>query len=132
MPASSQPPAPWRGLVRCQISSKFSVSAAPFSRVSPVKRTLTKPDATPHNLAIVQPGALEEVGMAGNEMAKSPDGAKKHFVPDDNSILHHTKLLDPDSVETLRFIAPRKPRNYPYVCTFPGHWVLMKGVIVVE
>jgi azurin len=65
-------------------------------------------------------------------MAKSPEGIKKHFNPDDKSILHHTKLLDPNSVETLRFIAPKKPGRYPYVCTFPGHWLLMRGGMVVE
>ena len=111
----------------------FTIDQFTVKAGKPVKLVFKNPDATQHNLVILdRGGSVEKVGMAGNEMAKSPDGAKKHFVPDDKSILHHTKLLDPDSVETLRFIAPRKPGSYPYVCTFPGHWVLMKGVMVVE
>ena len=99
----------------------------------PVKLVFKNPDATQHNIVILdRGGSVEKVGMAGNEMAKSPDGIKKHFIPDDKSILHHSKLLNPNSVETLRFVAPKKPGKYPYVCTFPGHWVLMQGVMTVE
>ena len=32
----------------------------------------------------------------------------------------------------MRFNAPKKAGRYPYVCTFPGHWVIMQGVLVVE
>jgi azurin len=107
---------------------KFKVKAG-----KPVKLVFKNPDATQHNLVILKKGAsVERVGMAGNEMAKSPEGIKKHFIPEDKSILHHTKLLAPNSVETLRFVAPTVPGEYPYVCTFPGHWVLMRGVMVVE
>ena len=98
----------------------------------PVKLVFTNPDATQHNLVIVKPGALEEVGMAGNEMAKDPAGITKGFVPDHPAILHHTKLLNPDTGEVLRFEAPKKPGTYPYLCTFPGHWQVMQGVMVVE
>ncbi len=34
-------------------------------------------------------------------------------------------------VHVLRFKAPSKPGIYPYVCTFPGHWVIMNGIMVV-
>jgi plastocyanin len=98
----------------------------------PVKLVFTNPDVTPHNLLIVQPGALEEIGIAGNMMAKDPSGTKKGFIPKSSKILHHTRLLEQDTGEVLRFNAPRKPGKYPYLCTFPGHWVIMQGVMVVE
>lgn len=106
--------------------TEFTVTAG-----QPVRLTLKNPDATQHNLVITLPGAGDEIGMAGNEMAKSPEGIKKHFIPDSDKILHHTKLLDPDTSETLRFKAPTKPGAYPYVCTFPGHWILMRGTMHV-
>ncbi|MEZ5301473.1 MAG: GDSL-type esterase/lipase family protein, partial [Verrucomicrobiales bacterium] len=93
----------------------------------PVKLVFSNPDATAHNLVIVQPGAAEEVGMAGNEMAKDPSGLNKGFIPESKKILHHTSLLNPNEAEVLRFNAPSKPGVYPYLCTFPGHWVIMKG-----
>ena len=98
----------------------------------PVRLVLKNPDATPHNLAIVKPGALEEVGLAGNEMAKDPGGMAKDFIPPSDRILHHTKLLMPNTAQVLRFHAPDNPGIYPFLCTFPGHWVVMKGEFVVE
>ena len=48
----------------------------------PVRIELNNPDATPHNLVLVQPGSLEEVGLAANEMAKDPEAAKSgQFIP---------------------------------------------------
>lgn len=107
--------------------TEFSVKAG-----QPVSLTLNNPDATPHNLALCQPGSVEEIGLAGNEMAKDPDGIKKDFIPVTDKILHHTKLLNPNTSETLRFTAPTQPGDYPYLCTFPGHWVIMRGVMKVR
>lgn len=107
--------------------TEFSVKAE-----QPVSLVFNNPDATPHNLAICEPGSVEEIGLAGNEMAKDPDGIKKDFIPVTDKILHHTKLLNPNTTETLRFTAPTKPGDYPYVCTFPGHWVIMRGVMRVR
>ena len=98
----------------------------------PVSLAFSNPDATAHNLAICKPGSVEEIGMAGNEMAKDPEGLKKDFIPPTDKILWHTKLLNPNTSETLRFEAPKEPGDYPYLCTFPGHWVIMRGVMHVK
>ncbi len=101
----------------------------------PVKLTFTNPDATPHNLVIALPGTVEEIGMAANELAKDPqEMAKGQFIPKSklNKILHRTKMLQPETVEVLRFKAPTEPGIYPYLCTFPGHWIIMKGEMIVE
>jgi azurin len=108
-------------------TTTFTVSSG-----QPVKLVLSNPDVTQHNLVIGLPGSLEELGLAGNEMAKDPAGLSKGFIPESDKILHHTKLLDQGTSETLRFHAPEKPGVYPYLCTFPGHWILMKGEMVVE
>ena len=99
---------------------------------SPVKLVFDNPDVTAHNLVIVQPGAADEIGLAGNEMAKDAEGLKKGFVPDSPKILHATKLLNQGESQTLRFTAPEKLGRYPFICTFPGHWLVMKGEMVVE
>lgn len=108
---------------------KTEFSVKPGQHVSLV---LNNPDATPHNLAICEPGSVEEIGLAGNEMAKDPEGMKKDYIPVTDKILHHTKLLSPNTTETLRFTAPMKPGDYPYLCTFPGHWVIMRGIMRVQ
>ena len=99
---------------------------------APVKLVFENPDVTPHNLLIVQPGAADEVGLAGNEMAKTPDGLAKGFIPDSPKILHKTRMLNQGDQEVLRFTAPTAPGHYPYLCTFPGHWLVMKGEMIVE
>jgi uncharacterized cupredoxin-like copper-binding protein len=99
----------------------------------PVKLVFNNPDATQHNFVLLDQGTpIEEIGLAANEMAKSPEGAKKGFLPEDKRILQASRLLDPNTSQTLRFIAPATPGIYPYLCTFPGHWILMKGELIVE
>lgn len=107
--------------------NRFKVKAG-----QPVRLEFVNPDATAHNLVIVEPGAMLEIGMAAIEMAKDPVAAKKGFIPDSKKILQHTRMLAPEDAQILRFKAPTKPGVYPYLCTFPGHWVLMKGEMVVR
>ena len=97
-----------------------------------VKLILSNPDLTMHNLVIVKPGALEKVGKAGNEMAKDKNGLKKNYIPNLSEVLWSTPQLKQNTSHTIRFKAPKKSGEYPYVCTFPGHWVIMKGVMKVK
>ncbi len=102
----------------------------------PVKLVFSNPDATDHNLLIVRPGSLSEVGMAANEMARDPKNANSDFIPEEKRplILQAAPMIGPSKksqVHVLRFVAPKEPGIYPYVCTFPGHWVVMKGRMVV-
>lgn len=102
----------------------------------PIKVVFVNGDATDHNFVIVRPGALEDVGIAANLMAKDPRNASSDFIPPDKAdlILQATSMIGPTrskQIDVLRFIAPREPGLYPFVCTFPGHWIVMNGVMVV-
>ncbi len=97
----------------------------------PVQIVFANPDAMPHNLLITQPGALKEVGTAASAMAPPADPRVKAFVPDTPLVLQATRLLNWGETERLNFTAPRQPGEYPFVCTFPGHWVRMYGVMLV-
>jgi azurin len=110
----------------------FDVKKFTVKPGQPVKLVFSNPDLMQHNLVIVKPGALEEVGLAGNEMAKDPAGIQHDFVPNSDKVLFHTKLINPQTNVILRFQAPAEPGDYPYVCTFPGHWVIMNGVMEVK
>ena len=110
----------------------YSLKSFEVKPGQPIRLELVNPDATPHNLVIVEPGALEEVGMAANEMAKDPEAAKLEFIPKSKKILHHTRMLAPYETQYLRFNAPEKAAAYPYICTFPGHWILMRGEMIVK
>lgn len=97
-----------------------------------VALTFDNPDVMPHNWVLVRPGAEEKVGLAAAEMVSSPDGLERHYVPDSPDVLVHSRLLDPGKSTTLYFTAPKEPGRYPFLCSFPGHAQLMRGVLVVE
>ncbi len=108
--------------------TEFSVKAG-----SAVELRFSNPDSMYHNLVIVNDGALETVGTKADLMAARPDGLDKNYVPDDPNVLHWTPQITLGIARShvLRFFAPEKPGDYPYICTFPGHWRVMKGVMKV-
>jgi len=114
---------------------RFDLTKFEVKPGQPVKLTFSNPDATAHNLVIAKPGSAEEIGLASNEMARDPAAMQEgQFIPKDKLglMLHRTRMLAPGSEETLRFIAPAQPGSYPYLCTFPGHWFVMRGEMVVK
>jgi azurin len=104
----------------------FSVEAG-----KPVEITFENPDFMQHNLVITQMGALKIVGEAADKLASHPNGAEMNYVPAMPEVLFATKLVNPQQTVKLNFIAPSKPGDYPFVCTFPGHWSIMNGVMRV-
>ncbi|MEP3214013.1 MAG: plastocyanin/azurin family copper-binding protein [Luteolibacter sp.] len=87
------------------------------------------PSDQPHNLVIIEPGTLEAIQKASMEL--SSDSAERGYIPDHEAILKHTKLLEGDRSEEFRFTAPKEPGIYPYVCTYPGHAMIMYGALYV-
>jgi azurin len=96
----------------------------------PVELTLTNPDTMEHNLVITLPGRAQEIGVA---MSADPTAAAAtNYVPEDSpAVLHHTRMIEAGGSDTLRFIAPQQPGRYEYVCTYPGHYTSMIGVLEV-
>jgi len=95
-----------------------------------IKLTFSNPDYMPHNLVIVQPGASKEVGMAA--LAMGAEGFAKQFLPETDKIIVATNILDNDEEQTIEFVAPTKPGNYEIICTFPGHFMVMNGILRVK
>lgn len=88
-------------------------------------------DQMPHNVVIIKPGSNEKVGKAADDMASLKDGYEKNFVPNMPEILFATPLVNADKTFQLDFTAPDAPGEYPFICSFPGHWRMMKGIIKV-
>lgn len=111
---------------------EFTVKAG-----SNVKITLVNPADSvtrqPHNILIVKPGKKDAVGMAANAGMTDPEFlTTKQAVPDSDDILFHSKLIQAGEQDVLEFVAPSEPGDYPYLCTYPGHWAIMNGVMTVE
>ncbi len=97
----------------------------------PVEFLFENTDLMPHNLAILQPGALEEIGELAEKTAQQPDAQARGFIPASGKVLLASKLLQPREIQKLSWTAPKQPGVYPYVCTYPGHYRRMHGALYV-
>jgi azurin len=87
-----------------------------------------------HNFILVKPGTKDAVGALTDKlMLSDPAGAAvKLYVPESTDILvKGSKLIGIGQKEIIEFTAPAEAGDYPYICTFPGHWRLMNGVLKV-
>jgi azurin len=91
----------------------------------------SNPDVMSHNLLVGKPGSLREIATASGQLTISSDPNVKSFVPDSPLVLQATRLLNWGETDRLGFDAPAEPGEYPFLCTFPGHWVRMYGVMLV-
>jgi uncharacterized cupredoxin-like copper-binding protein len=104
---------------------KFEVKAG-----SKLRLTFNNNDDMTHNVVVVSPGAADEIGnMAINLGLKGPE---MNYVPSSAKVLYHTGLLQPNSSESIYFLAPDKPGEYPFLCTYPGHASVMRGTLIVK
>lgn len=94
-----------------------------------VKIVFSNPDAMDHNMVFVLPGAASQVAMAA--MMLGAEGYKKDWRPESNKIFAASKLLSMGKAETFEFRAPQELGEYDYICTYPGHYQLMNGVMFV-
>jgi azurin len=81
-------------------------------------------DLMPHNWVLVNPGTQAQVALAGVD--KKADG----YLVEGPDVLAHTPLAPPQKTAEVTFTAPA-PGEYPYICTVPGHYMLMKGMLTV-
>jgi uncharacterized protein len=96
-----------------------------------VELIFENPDAMQHNLVIGKPKSLEIIGKAANKMITQKDAIQKNYIPNIPQIIASTPLVNSEGSYKLTFKAPEQIGDYPYVCTFPGHWSIMNGVMKV-
>jgi azurin len=88
----------------------------------------TPKEAMGHNLVILQEGTDEAAFATKAMTAKDTD-----YIPasEKASIITHTKLIGGGEEDTIEFTIDKKG-TYNFLCTFPGHYAMMKGVLIVE
>ena len=82
----------------------------------------TTSPAMVHNVVVLEAGT--PVRRVAEAAARERDN-----VPDDPAILAYTPLAGPGQKMAVVFTMP-PPGEYPFVCTYPGHWQTMQGVLV--
>jgi azurin len=90
------------------------------------------PDLVPHNFVLAAPDSLPKLGDQVNKLISQPGAAARHYVPMATEVLVWTNMVAPRQEFTIHFNAPVTPGEYPYFCSFPGHWQVMNGVLEVK
>lgn len=111
---------------------KFNKATFTVKAGAQVTIDFENPDFMQHNLVIGQKGSMEIIGAAADELARDPKGAEQNYVPKIPQVIAATRLVDPEGRESIVFTAPTEPGEYPFVCTVPGHWRIMNGIMKVE
>jgi uncharacterized cupredoxin-like copper-binding protein len=109
---------------------KFDVTAISVKPGAKVKLVFNNNDDMLHNFVLGRPGTANKIGEASLKLGLA--GEKQNYVPVMTEVMYHTVLLHPKESDAIYFTAPDKPGQYPYLCTYPGHYLVMRGVLKVQ
>jgi putative membrane-bound dehydrogenase-like protein len=109
----------------------YSVSSITAKPGDAIRITLTNNGDVQHNVVLIRPGSIDTVGAQVEAMAKVPNAEERSYLPPTPDILFWMKLVETGQTGVLTFYAPAQPGEYPFLCTFPGHWQTMRGVLHV-
>ncbi len=109
----------------------YSVDRINAKPNDPIRITLTNNGDVLHNVVLIKPGTIDTVGAQVEAMAKVPNAEERSYLPPTPDILFWMKLVEIGQTGTLEFYAPPQPGDYPFLCTYPGHWQTMRGILHV-
>ncbi|HET8864534.1 MAG TPA: azurin [Gracilimonas sp.] len=80
-----------------------------------------------HNWVLLTQGTdIQEFGSAASKFANN------EYIPEGtDNVIVHTKLIGGGQETTIEFTAP-EAGTYDFICSFPGHYGMMKGKFIVE
>ena len=112
---------------------KYDVNSFSVKPGQPVRIILNNEESMPHNVVIVEPGSfpdriIEDLAI----LYGSADASGLDYIPQTDTVLFHTAMINVDESTELLFFAPESEGVYPYLCTYPGHWGTMNGVMEVK
>lgn len=92
------------------------------------ENTATSP-AMVHNVVILTSDDDDDVNRVGQSAVEA--GADAEYIPEDDAILAYTELAEPGETVSVTFTAPSTPGRYRFICTYPGHYMMMQGTMIV-
>ncbi len=107
--------------------TEFTV--APGQTVHLVFHNVATSPAMRHNVVVLQQGS--DVTAFGTAAVSA---AATDYIPPamEAEVIAHTPMSDPGETVEVTFTAPDSAGDYPFVCTFPGHFATMQGVMRVQ
>ncbi len=97
-----------------------------------VRLTLTHVGQLPenamgHNFVLLKQGT-DVVDFA----QKAATASGNDYIPEGtDAVIVHTEMIGGGEETTIEFTAP-EPGTYEYICSFPGHYIQMRGNFIVE
>lgn len=81
-----------------------------------------------HNWVLLKQG----VDIATFATAANAAGLDNDYIPvGTTDVIAHTKVIGGGETTSITFTAPAAG-TYDFICSFPGHWAMMKGKFIVE
>ena len=105
--------------------TKFTVKAGEEITLAFTNAGVLPLETMGHNVVVLEKDADVQKFANASAKAKETDFISDLYLTD---IVAHTKLLGPGESETIKFTL-KEPGDYTFICTFPGHWIAMKGTI---
>jgi len=114
---------------------KFNLTRIEVNAGQEVKIILTNIGSMP-KAAMAHNWVLLKKGSDGKAYADAAVTAQAtEYIPAAlaDQVIVHTKLIGAKQSDEITFKAPTEPGEYPYVCSFPAHYLSgMHGVLVVK
>lgn len=107
---------------------KFDKELIEVREGSKVKLIFNNNDDMLHNLLITKKDKGQEVGELALQLGLK--GTELGFIPESTNLLWNTCLLQPETSQAIYFVAPAAG-EYAYLCSYPGHYLVMKGIMKV-
>jgi azurin len=113
---------------------KYSVTTIPAKPGETLRIRLTSKGTLPkiamaHNVVVLKIGTDQQAFATAAANARATD-----FVPPalKAQVIAASKLAGNGETVDLDFVVPKVAGSYPFICTFPGHFLTMKGTLVVK
>lgn len=118
-------------LIRYNID-RFTVAAGQMVRITLNHVGSLPAQAMGHNVVVLQIG--EDIFEFGADVGQQGGSASNDFVPEPlrDRVIAFTAMIGGGESATVEFQAPQEPGEYPFLCSFPGHFGQMNGIMVVE
>ncbi|WP_020567939.1 plastocyanin/azurin family copper-binding protein [Neolewinella persica] len=132
---TTMPPS-WNGkvdeelLLETEHGMKFKQTFITVKAGQNVRLTFRNPDDMQHNFVLTSGKKGDVVGKAADGLGLK--GLASGYIPEIDEVLVHTGLIEPEESDVIYFTTPSKPGLYEFVCTVPGHYMSMRGVLQVE
>lgn len=119
-------------LITTNDAMKFDIRKIKVTAGQKIKLTLThkgKLDKTVmgHNVVFLK----KDVKISSFAVKSGAFSASDYVPEESEDVIAHTKIIGGGETTVIEFIAPEKG-TYNYICSFPGHYAMMKGRLIVE